>query len=243
MTKIGNITIDTQENVSQTDLSLYLCGACHTPVDDDHEAVLCKSCDTWFRICCQGIPSNEYSRLNCSSVIWACLNCHSQNYSHINSWRTHHQQSGKIFSDISIDTTDNYDRSIDSLQDGAQPKHESSPKKSKRSRNKVRSLKILNVDCQSIPSKIGAWRLLFDKHKSNVIVATETWLNQNIYDAELEADNYMYVIYRRDREKTIGGGVLIAVHQPINSTESKTESENIEAVWVELILTSQQLSP
>ena len=76
-----------------------------------------------------------------------------------------------------------------------------------------------------------------------MIVATETWLNQNIYDAELEADNYMYVIYRRDREKTIGGGVLIAVHQPINSTEIKTESENIEAVWVELILTSQQLSP
>ena len=74
MTNFGNTTIDTQEDISQTDLSLYLCGACHTPVNDDHEAVLCESCDTWFHICCQGIPSNEYSRLNCSSVIWACLN-------------------------------------------------------------------------------------------------------------------------------------------------------------------------
>ena len=46
LTNFGNNTIDTQEDIIQTDLSLYLCGACHTPVDDDHEAVLCESCDT-----------------------------------------------------------------------------------------------------------------------------------------------------------------------------------------------------
>ena len=33
-----------------------------------------------------------------------------------------------------------------------------------------------------------------------------------------------YAIYRRDRTHTIGGGVLIAVHKTINSTEIKLDN-------------------
>ena len=205
-------------------------------MDDDHEAVLCENCDTWFHICCQGIPSREYSRLNNSSIIWACLSCHSQNYSHIRSGITYHNNNTYIQSDDTAENED--DLSIESLEDGALPKHESSPKVKKRTRNKVRPLKILNVNCQSIPSKIGAWRLLLNKHEPDVVVATETWLNPNIYDTEPEADDF--VIYRRDRQTTIGGGVLIAVHKSINSIEVKIPSENAETVWAKLILTSQQ---
>ena len=80
--------------------------------------------------------------------------------------------------------------------------------------------------------------LLISKHEPDVVVATETWLNSNIYDAELESDDF--VIYRRDRERSTGGGVLIAVHNSINSTEIKTENENAETIWAKLILTSQQ---
>ena len=217
-------------------MSLYLCGACKPPVEDDHEAVLCENCETWFHICCQGIPSKEYSRLNSSSIIWACLNCHSQNYSHVRPGKSNqHYTSLDI---TNIDNTDDDDLSIESLESNALPKHESSPKITKRRRTKVRPLKILNVNCQSIPSKVGAWRLLISKHEPDVVVATETWLNSNIYDAELESDDF--VIYRRDRERSTGGGVLIAVHNSINSTEIKTENENAETIWAKLILTSQQ---
>ena len=61
---------------------------------------------------------------------------------------------------------------------------------------------------------------------------------RNIFDAEHEADDY--TIYRRDRQNTIGGGVLIAVHKSINSTELKTANEQAETIWAKLILTSQQ---
>ena len=123
-------------------------------------------------------------------------------------------------------------------------KHESLPKVKKRTRNKPRPLKLLNANRQSIPSKIGAWKHLLNTHEPDVVVATETWLNPSIFDAELEADDY--TIYRRDRQKTIGGGVLIAVHKSINSTELKTNAnckianEQAETIWAKLILTSQQ---
>ena len=88
MTSQHHQTTDTNDANLTDNISLYLCGACKTPVEDDHEAVLCENCETWFHICCQGIPSKEYSRLNSSSIIWACLNCHSQNYSRVSPGKT-----------------------------------------------------------------------------------------------------------------------------------------------------------
>ena len=118
------------------------------------------------------------------------------------------------------------------------PKYESSPKVKKKSRNKARPLKLLNVNCQSLQSKTGAWRHLLNKHEPDVVVATETWLKPDIFDAELDTEDY--VIYRRDRTHTIGGGVLIAVHKTINSTEIKLNNHQAELLWVKLILTGQQ---
>jgi hypothetical protein len=54
---------------------LYLCGACHHPVDWSDKGVLCELCDTWFHINCQKIDSRDYSKLNHSSVVWECCNC------------------------------------------------------------------------------------------------------------------------------------------------------------------------
>ena len=45
----------------------------------------------------------------------------------------------------------------------------------------------------------------------NIIVATETWLNNYIYDAELEMNEF--AVYRKDRQHSMGGGVLIAIHK------------------------------
>ena len=218
----STITEDSNNSEAVEDLSIYLCGACRTPVEDDHEAVLCENCETWFHICCQGIPSDDYTKLNSSSVVWACLRCHSQNYSHINPKRSYSTSRCTLISHLDQSQIVSGDLSIESLKEDALWKHESLPKVKKRTRNKPRPLKLLNANCQSIPSKIGAWRHLLNTHEPDVVVATETWLNPSIFDAELEADDY--TIYRRDRQKTIGGGVLIAVHKSINSTELKTNA-------------------
>ena len=72
-----------------------------------------RSSETWFHKCFQGITSKEYSSLNSSSIIWACLNCHSQNYSGVNP-ETYENYS--CLNITNVDDTDHYDLSIDSLE-------------------------------------------------------------------------------------------------------------------------------
>lgn len=69
-----------------------------------------------------------------------------------------------------------------------------------------------------------------------VIVLTETWLNESIYNGELFDDNY--VVYRRDRNslacgKSRGGGVLIAVLKSLCSCELVVLSDR-EELWVQI---------
>lgn len=71
----------------------------------------------------------------------------------------------------------------------------------------------------------------------DVIVATETWLNDNINDSELF--NTSYKIYRRDRSSTSlggkeGGGVLIAVSKMIQSSRLIKWETNCEDLWISL---------
>lgn len=218
------------DNTNTDDASTaYMCGACKTPVTNDQKAVLCEECDTWFHIYCQGIPSANYSKLDNSNVVWACLRCHTYCYSHIQSGNT----TGKT-----TNSYDTLDTSIESLSEGALPKYESSPKKNKRIRNKAMPLKLLNINCQSIIPKIGEWRHLLNTHQPDIVVATETWLKPEIFDAELDSDDYL--IYRRDRTRTTRGGVLIAVHKTINSTIVNTDHTDAEIIWVKLMVYGQQ---
>lgn len=94
-----------------------------------------------------------------------------------------------------------------------------------------RALRVINVNCQSIAGKKGAWINLLHTTKPDIIIATETWLDQSVGNAELESDGY--TIYRRDRKTGTHGGVLIAVNSAITSTEVNNKS-NAEILWVKI---------
>lgn len=70
----------------------------------------------------------------------------------------------------------------------------------------------------------------------DVIVLTETWLNDGVMSAEL-FDN-RYAVYRRDRgisaysNKNEGGGVSIAVLKKHNSSRVSFWESNCEDLWV-----------
>lgn len=71
----------------------------------------------------------------------------------------------------------------------------------------------------------------------DVIVLTETWLNEGITNEELFPPNYM--VYRRDREpnqtnKSRGGGVLIAVECSFESSICSVPDNEVEQIWVSL---------
>ena len=209
--------------------TVYLCGTCKQHVDWDAESVMCELCDTWYHLACQAVPSSEYSKLGHSSVHWSCTACNSDHQS---------TTSPAMLFDDSIHITDvectssSAEVSIDSLDDKHSPIHQSSPCKFKPPPAKRgRPLRIINVNCQSIVGKKGPWINMVNTTKPDVIIATETWLDDSISSAELESD--AYTIYRRDRKTGRHGGVMIAVNSSITSTEVTIKSES-EILWVKI---------
>ena len=72
---------------------------------------------------------------------------------------------------------------------------------------------------------------LVNSYKPKIIAITETWCKESIGDAEVHLQDY--VLYRCDRSSTIGGGVLLYVHQSLQSVSCTLLNDmNIdEAVW------------
>lgn len=69
----------------------------------------------------------------------------------------------------------------------------------------------------------------------DVIILTETWLREHIFDGELF--DVRYVVYRIDRDsiitnKTLGGGCLIAVKRNIHSRRISEFEIGSEDIWV-----------
>lgn len=70
----------------------------------------------------------------------------------------------------------------------------------------------------------------------NIIILTETWLDNTINNLEFMSNRY--ITYRKDREQSSipnkrGGGVLIAVHSDIKSNEySNVKMNDLETVCV-----------
>ena len=73
----------------------------------------------------------------------------------------------------------------------------------------------------------------------NVIILTETWLNDSFFDSELVCENW--VLFRMDRDYeglglTRGGGVLIAIHKSIPcSSVDLVLDRTIEQTWAKIV--------
>ena len=141
------MTSDTHNSTSSLNQStVYLCGTCKHPVEWEQKAVLCEVCDVWFHICCQEIPSSDYSKLDQSDVIWKCTHCNSSNRSTTSPAFLHHTPTHLSISD----TCSSAEISIDSLDEQRKPILTSSPTKFRPHPTNSRPLRIINVNCQSI---------------------------------------------------------------------------------------------
>lgn len=82
---------------------------------------------------------------------------------------------------------------------------------------------MLQVNCQSIGNKIIEFWNLVETYSPDIVIATESWLYEDINTNEINQGSY--VMYRRDRVKR-GGGLFICVHKNIVSSLKWTDSDH-----------------
>jgi hypothetical protein len=104
----------------------------------------------------------------------------------------------------------------------------------------VKELKMYYQNVRGLRSKTHEFLNEINCSNYEVIILTETWLNDGILNEELFDDRY--VVYRRDRSSTgfhgnkDGGGVLIAILKSIHSVRNFEFDSICEDIWVTLDL-------
>ena len=73
--------------------------------------------------------------------------------------------------------------------------------------NKLKGLKIIHFNAQSLVNKVNQFRLLCCVLKPDFLCISETWLTSDHSYSEFSIDNYY--CYRCDRKNKRGGGVII----------------------------------
>jgi len=97
----------------------------------------------------------------------------------------------------------------------------------------------MHLNIQSLLPKIDL--LSVEAQPYDVLVFTETWLNQSITDAELRIPNFK-LPFRCDRKDRIGGGVAIYVRESIPATtRTDFHINNLEALWVEIHINHRKI--
>ena len=91
----------------------------------------------------------------------------------------------------------------------------------------------MNINCRSVVDKNTELRYFTDQTKPDIIVGTESWLNDNHYNNE-NFDTEQYSIFRKDREEKRGGGVFLAIRQSLNPTCQPEQDSSAEIVWTKV---------
>ena len=98
------------------------------------------------------------------------------------------------------------------------------------------SLVCYLINARSIVNKLAELTTFVGMHQPDLILITETWLNDDITDAEIKIPGYQ--LFRRDRKQKNGGGCLIYSKNYIRMSEENeltTEIEpNIQIIWVKI---------
>ena len=107
------------------------------------------------------------------------------------------------------------------------------PKTSSYSEILKSGLSIMYLNIQSLRPKLTILEAEIQQY--DIVVLTETWLNQSIQNTELILPNFQPP-FRRDQKDRIGGGVAIYVHEGIHAKERTEFNVNgTESLWIELV--------
>ncbi|XP_072028466.1 uncharacterized protein [Amphiura filiformis] len=184
---------------------------------------------------------------NHASYSWLCDGCGLPNFHSSFLMDLNELKSNNSFDAL----TDLCDDSIDSLPTDSNfdsPMKTSSPvrsghtvtdksnkRKTMKSKPKTRSLKILNVNCQSVHAKRAGFQYLLQEEEPDIVVGSESWLHSNITSGEVFPSHYN--IFRKDRDNNNDshGGVFVAVKNDlIAQDEQELDQEGCELKWISI---------
>nr|XP_054767499.1 uncharacterized protein LOC129274773 [Lytechinus pictus] len=183
-----------------------------------------------------GMSTQVYEALN--NVSWHCIRCGMPQFSSslFNSTSIEVSNSFDVLgssNDVTTSSTEtNHTRSLSFSEDGpGSPQRASTPVRPRRSsslppngrssseqaRNKrqhikPRTMKVLNINFQSIRNKKEELAVLIETTEPSVIIGTETWLNPTIKSSEIFPSNFEVI--RKDRADSYGG-VLLAIRNDL----------------------------
>ena len=211
----------------------YNCGTCDKIVDWEDRGIICETCDQWYHASCQDVHTLSYNQLGDSdlNISWHCVICNNPNYSTI----LHDYNNIETSSISSTNISDIPPYSPDQKPTCTiKPVHTSTPTRNKSPHKCNQPLKILNINFQSIKSKLCRLSNLIDSTRPDIIIGSETWLDNDIKNPEICPSGY--VIHRKDRNNKIGGGVLLAIKSELNSELVPELDTNCEIVWAKINL-------
>lgn len=107
------------------------------------------------------------------------------------------------------------------------------------------SLRIFYQNVRGLRTKVDEFYLATSDADYDVIVLTETWLNDQIFSSQLFGD--LYTVYRKDRNAEItgkkrGGGVIVAVSNRLKSVDVTLPAhDQLEQLWVRVSTASNDV--
>ena len=97
---------------------------------------------------------------------------------------------------------------------------------------KAIGLSVIHLNVRSLLRKMDQLRLLSERNGADIITLSETWLNIDIDDNEIELPGYS--ITRRDRSERTGGGVMIYIRENLVFNERNDLHNSNEAIWIQV---------
>lgn len=206
----------------------YPCIVCSTVCKTG--IITCDECNQWVYKERLGMSLTELSRLDRKEDSWSCPKCASINnssrlfsvpeakkddtFSSAHTLDFSNQPSAiECISDISFPTSSSTSTDPDtdhSLLSSVDPVMSSSPKPKIQSKPQRKSIRILNINFQSLRKKGKLLEATIIDADPDIIIGTETWLDKSIAFCKILQNKFGYDIHRRDRPAEPNGGVLLA---------------------------------
>ena len=97
-----------------------------------------------------------------------------------------------------------------------------------------KKLKCIFTNARSIMNKVDELHCIIEEEKPDLVSIVETWLTDNIFNAEIQIPGYQTT--RLDRKTGAHGGILLYTRDGINvqPRESQTLAEYDEALWCDI---------